>query len=265
MNKLPNEFYRFRGWPPTGLNRTKDLLEKAAFYCAGPRDFDDIHDCQLGAFRTGSKGDLDRWLANDMAGIPELMRKYQLSSITDIRAVDEMDPKEVTTLRKCNSKHERRHKRILCFSSAWDNELMWTFYSDHHRGLCLCFDTRDKFFRDAQPVQYSNSLTALQCRRDGETSFDISLSRKSTAWRFQSEWRIVLDGDQPKHVTFPKLSLKSIILGYRFPDAQFTELEQCVRRGGYSLDIVRVERLYQSYKLAVRPICRIDSNYISSD
>ena len=34
---------------------------------------------------------------------------------------------------------------VLCFSRSWHNPVLWSHYSDKHRGICLGFDVADSF------------------------------------------------------------------------------------------------------------------------
>ena len=35
-----------------------------------------------------------------------------------------------------------RTKGILCFSRTWDNPVLWSHYSEKHRGICLTFNVK---------------------------------------------------------------------------------------------------------------------------
>ena len=74
--------------------------------------------------------------------------------------------------------------------------------------------------------------------------------RKSTAWEFQQEWRLMLPGDKPKQVAFPKHTLKEVVLGYRFKERDFAELKAILIRGGYQVEFSRIERVSGSFNLA---------------
>ena len=94
MSGRPKQLFRFRTWPKAGRNYTRELLEDGAFYCSGPREFDDPHDSQLGAEATGSHLDIDRWIRLDMSDIPALMRKYKLSNFTQLNEQTVADPED---------------------------------------------------------------------------------------------------------------------------------------------------------------------------
>ncbi len=35
---------------------------------------------------------------------------------------------------------------VICFSSNYDNILMWSHYANNHKGICIEFDLNDSFF-----------------------------------------------------------------------------------------------------------------------
>ena len=107
-----------------------------------------------------------------------------------------------------------------------NNELMWATYANYHRGICLGFDASDPFFEGIQPVQYVDApTTETITSKASETLLDPWSLCKSKAWEFQKEWRLVLPGDEPKRVGFPKEALKVVVLGYRFTEHDYARLK----------------------------------------
>lgn len=257
MNNLPKQLFRFRTWPATEKNYTQEILEGGAFYCSAPREFDDPHDSQLGAHATGSHRDIDRWLLHDMEGVPNLLRKYKLSSITELSSQVVTDPEDQKILTAATRRRARHHTHVLCLSGDCKNELMWAFYANNHRGICLCFDTSHKFFSDAKPVLYTHSPADVAHMVGSESPIDHLAFCKSLAWQFQKEWRLVFPGDEPKKVQFPKESLTAVILGYRFPEPLFDGLKQILIKSGYRAEIFQVERIPNTYELGLINLGRV--------
>jgi len=193
-----------------------------------------------------------------MADIPALMRKYKLSSLTQLNEQTVTGPEDRKILAAIARRNARRHTRVLCLSGEWANELMWAFYADNHRGLCLCFNTEHEFFQNAKPVLYTHSPVDVEHLVDSQAEVDHVAYCKSLAWQFQKEWRIVFPGDEPNKVKFPRESLSAVILGYRFPGPQFDGLKQVLINGGYRVEVLRAERIPQTYELGLINIGRID-------
>jgi len=249
VNSIPKQLFQFKTWPATGKSRTQEMLEEGAFYCSGPREFDDPHDSQLGAHVTGSHLDIDRWLLHDMEGIPNLLRKNKMGSITQLSSQALTDLEDRKVLAAATRRRARHHTRVLCLSGDLKSELMWAFYANSHEGICLCFDTSHEFFRDLKPVLYTHSPADVAHMVGSESPIDHLAFCKSLAWQFQKEWRLVFPGDEPKKVQFPKESLTAIILGYRFPELLFEGLKQILIKGNYRVEIMRAERIPNTYEL----------------
>ena len=257
MNKIPEILSRYRSWTSalrkdgnggvTERNYTKESLENRTFHFSSPRDFDDLHDSLLGPHATGSPLDIDRFILHHK-DLFALMRERGLGSITQLDTLkDEAAQKVFAPL----AGHEaRRHSRVLCFAEEMDNELMWAGYADYHRGICLGFDTSDPFFSGIQRVQYLDAPSAdTDSSNSPANQVDPWSLRKSKAWEFQKEWRLVLPGDEPKRVEFPKHALKAVVLGYRFRERDFDELKAVLIRGGYRVQVFRIERVTDSSRL----------------
>ncbi|MCI0747725.1 MAG: DUF2971 domain-containing protein [Verrucomicrobia subdivision 3 bacterium] len=258
MNKIPKILFRYRSWTSalrkdgngtvTERNYTKESLENGTFHFSSPRDFDDLHDSLLGPHATGSPLDIDRFILHHK-DLFALMRERGLGSITQLDTLkDEAAQKVFAPL----AGHEaRRHSRVLCFAEEMNNELMWATYANYHRGICLGFDASDPFFAGIQPVQYVDAPTAeVIASKASGTLIDPWSLCKSKAWEFQKEWRLVLPGDEPKRVGFPKEALKVVVLGYRFTERDFAALKEVLIEGGYRVQIFRIERVPGTFELA---------------
>jgi hypothetical protein len=85
---------------------------------------------------------------------------------------------------------------IGCFSTIRDNVLMFSHYADHHRGLCVGFDTRklvksmetpkEHLRADIRPVWYFSVMPRL----DIKTEPAICATCKHDIWRYEKEYRL---------------------------------------------------------------------------
>jgi hypothetical protein len=56
-----------------------------------------------------------------------------------------------------------RRYRIYCLSARPDSQLMWGHYAEHHRGVCLEFDTHTPDFCSAAEVTYNATYPIFFC------------------------------------------------------------------------------------------------------
>lgn len=249
--RRPASLFKYRPWLPqaqrqpdgsfAAVNYTQALLQEACFYCQGPRDFDDPHDSHTGAVPTGSDQDIDRFVLEDMASAISAMRRSGLTSLTQLGTVQ--TPEADAALHQQSGRAARRNYRILCLSASCDSELMWSFYADYHRGICLEFDASAPCFDGAEEVRYAESPPATRPDRFRPPHEDAL--EKSLAWQHQNEWRLFSDSE---HRPFSKSALKRVILGYRFPEGAFGSLQQILAAGEYKVEIAQMQRVPNSYR-----------------
>jgi hypothetical protein len=128
------------------------------------------------------------------------------------------------------------HIGIICLSEKRDNLLMWSHYSNSHRGLVLGYDSNHLFFSDMKPpykVDYVKERKVIDLStppdsQERESQIQSLLYVKSEDWIYEQEWRYVLRLDDAniledkttggRYLKLPKDVLKEVILGYRVDD-----------------------------------------------
>lgn len=105
-----------------------------------------------------------------------------------------------------NRRVQADNNKITCFSENNRSLLMWAYYANNHKGVCLKFnlDHDPNLKKHCYKVNYTDQLTDSQY-------FDMYF-QKSTQWFHEQEWRIVCDTTQE---FIPIHSLEGIILGCR--------------------------------------------------
>lgn len=92
-----------------------------------------------------------------------------------------------------------KNRGIISFSATWRNPLLWSHYSDKHRGICLCFEVP------------KNHLTKIIYKRERVLRIDNLtedyipkvLATKFKHWSYEKEYRaffplegkIIIDGN----------------------------------------------------------------------
>lgn len=101
--------------------------------------------------------------------------------------------------------------RVSCFTEKDNSLLMWSYYANSDRGLCLGFETSKDagLFNNCFKVTYTDIFES--------NHNNISLFTKSMEWQHEKEWRIVVDKDTD-YIKTP--SLKSVCLGPRIMERE---------------------------------------------
>jgi hypothetical protein len=131
---------------------------------------------------------------------------------------------------------------LICFSEIPDNFLMWSHYTDGHKGIVVGFNARAKFFRQGgnlMPVVYRSERVAAAFTSEGlefVESTDSLMRTKSLDWSYEKEWRqmfsisecqrVHLDGGKVFYFqSLPPRAISSVTLGARCT----ATLQQAVR------------------------------------
>ena len=98
------------------------------------------------------------------------------------------------------SKQYKENTKLLCLTTSNTNNSMWANYANEHKGICIKYDTQ-KFGRDLMdncfPVFYDNSNFTDEVEIESLSEMEKKLHiktflKKSTDWRCEDEWRVIL-------------------------------------------------------------------------
>ncbi len=87
-----------------------------------------------------------------------------------------------------------REVPVCCFSATRESILMWSYYADGHKGLCVHFDSLEPApFAAAQLVVYQDEYPLVQVpvQSDGAALFTLAFLTKSKAWKHEREYRLI--------------------------------------------------------------------------
>jgi hypothetical protein len=147
-----------------------------------------------------------------------------------------------------------RKVRIYCLSVIGDSTLMWSHYSQNHRGICLEFDTNNPLIQKARPCRYRNQYPEWPDLPLGLAEVFLA---KAMDWSYEREFRLFgsssdspakLDGD---FVRLPDGALTAIILGCQ--SHHHAEVYELVKQFAPGLPIKQMVRIPHRYKLSIEP------------
>lgn len=201
MNKIPKVLYKYRDW---GLKFNKSILENFEIYFSSPSQFNDPFDSTIP-------------VRYDLLSKSEIIKKsYELLKDEDpflsrkaIRSESKSRLKSGYYKNKKSQKEfqiEYRNKNFGIFSLSSDpkNIIMWSHYSNSHKGFCVGFDTEklleyihskfqhdgpiidlyDVIYQAEYPIFDPKNLTA-------ENFAEEPLRVKSSSWKYESEYRLI--------------------------------------------------------------------------
>lgn len=255
---LPESLFKHRKVTKLSI----DAFEKDCIWLAEPSSCNDPYECQLtyspadlvdgvvshmttsqlressGVFRGMSDAQIEALRTSGsfvqaVQGV--LINHFQAGNKVDERLEDEIQK----VYRSILSGHVERVRNsfVFCsFSTRSDSMLMWSHYSDQHKGFCLEYSVEEicriPLLRGALlPVEYRDHMVDMteqmvaQARSNATVNIlNIGL-RKASDWSYEDEWRLIFPSEimPPQLIGIPKV--KRVLLGARF-DPNETLLNQ---------------------------------------
>lgn len=236
----PKYLYRYRPFN----DFSKDILTKNQLWFSFPEDFNDPFDCKV----VFNKSDINK---SDLRSYIKLIYKdyrQHPSTIINLNLRRDIQLSEDKFIHKYVSKFEdengrvklfediakliefyNRHLKILCLSEKNDDVLMWSHYSDSHRGICLKFDyeiIKKQFGKYSKTVNYKQFYPSFKeankiARRANYKDPYLFALVKSDHWEYEKEWRIIIGPKEEGFVEnfdnqnylFPPEMLTGVIFG----------------------------------------------------
>jgi hypothetical protein len=102
-----------------------------------------------------------------MAATSLAMKAARLTSLTQMRGSTHPDVQ--SALSGLAGRQARRRCFVLSLSAVGDDDVMWSFYADEHRGICLELDGKNACFADifcgSCQTRTGRSLFSRRCVR----------------------------------------------------------------------------------------------------
>jgi len=166
--------------------------------------------------------------------------------------------------------------RIFCLSEINNNLLMWSHYSEKHRGVVIeleGIDALDSAWLAAQPMTYQSSPPMLATIPEwikiitGQQSIDLlSLfpkyaCTKTPEWAYEKEWRVVSfkrKGETGHYTDYPfnPQELRSVYLGCDIPDDDANDIISLLKYDLSHVKVYRAKKLNRERKLSFKIIER---------
>jgi hypothetical protein len=142
QNQYPQHLYRFRKLD----EQFNGILENSAMWFSKPEFFNDPFDCKTNLEHNYAKDLVINWFIKHGMSFSEAEDSY--SSVTK---------QQLRDIVKSNLDKAIAESYVCCFAEEKDNLLMWSHYTDSHKGACLKFDiTEDpEFFLTPIHINYS--------------------------------------------------------------------------------------------------------------
>jgi hypothetical protein len=158
---------------------------------------------------------------------------------------------------------------ILSLAGVNDHTLLWSHYSDSHKGFCVELDAHslarqlfdlsrtDKEFIDLHRIEYAEELPEVLPSNDEDQDWERHISilkTKSKVWEYEDEWRFFWFQKTalPKYIE--KETIRRVIIGCQMPLQHRTDLIALVELNLPTTEIWEATRSHTEFKLQFRPV-----------
>lgn len=217
MSKLIYKYYRINEY-------LFDLLISNQLYFSSIKQFNDPYDCHFSFKEIPTYEHFDIFLKQFIT--KEENRQFYLD-------LYKKNPEKCMSPIFDAMKARLDYSGICCFAKKKENFLMWSHYSDSHRGVCLGFDYDEltKQFGQYDNVEYENEPYFFDITNISK-SIEKAILRKSTDWKYEEEVRFLMERN--KACGFNMTSLREINFGLKSPTRQMVSIMYLVNKLGYA-------------------------------
>lgn len=228
---VPKVLYKYRSWSEPNHRR---LITHNEIFFASPRRFNDPFDCRVMTVVEGSKEQMKQYfdglIKKYSPDINREQRKKEVRERVRNHVKTRNDPEKREKYEDSLREHTFNYFGIFSMSACNDNILLWSHYSDSHKGICVGIDTTilHKYIMKNRVLLTKQRLVSLFQVKYQEEYPDISIIKrttsdpdmlndslkiKSTDWKYEQEYRLVLTNGTDYPLKIPQEATTSVYLG----------------------------------------------------
>lgn len=146
---------------------------------------------------------------------------------------------------------------ILSLTSKKDNLLMWSHYSNSHKGFCVGLDKYHLWNLVGGmlgPIIYQTEFPTVGLFDENGPGLTRLIMTKSTEWEYEDEYRITKMFAAKQIFQFPNEAVLEIILGYRMPDEEKDLIVKLAKGKFPNVKLFESKMSLEKFKLDMIPI-----------
>jgi hypothetical protein len=195
--KHPKTIYKFRDW---NNSHHKRILENNELYIPSVNELNDPFDCLINYdYSEIEKEGLSERVVKMY--FEEFGEKISELGYTREKLINNTDKNTKLTLLNLKKDidnsfvgNRKKHFGVVSFSEIWDILLMWSHYSNSHKGFCVGFNTKkiieSNFFQSGCKIFYPKNYPKVNpFDSDVKKIVDMFFS-KSEDWKHEKEYRM---------------------------------------------------------------------------
>lgn len=296
-------FYKYQSFDTKG--HTFENLKNNQLFLSNLSTVNDPFDCKMNFFLRGRKEEwlkyfkrnkIDRKKAENI--LKDNLNRGWFEQQGFYISFDPTNEKYRT--QQNNSFHGDFHLESLplisCFTELNDNILMWSHYSDYHRGICICIKAK-KVLNDYIVVldsRLKGNFSKVNYQEDIPRPFNMldfeerqihindGFIAKFSKWEYEKEWRLIVNTDEVKKnnirrepngkilgglMNYDKHDLEGVVFGLKASFENAESVCNIIRKEyldkGIGVNLYQAKEVRGKYALQIVPIDNID-DYLAS-
>jgi len=129
---------------------------------------------------------------------------------------------------------EKGQLRLCSLSKIRDNQLMWSHYTNGHRGVAIGLRIDDNQYT-VRPIQY-NGLVSIRNQDFNDQSATEILSHKLVVWNYEEEVRVFV-----RNRNFIDITIEEVITGLAMSKIDFGFVKELVEKINPDIRIIRAD------------------------
>jgi hypothetical protein len=250
----PPFLYKYRKFD----ERTISIIVNHAIYFAHADQFNDPFDCRIRFTYEGTDEAWESFLRKTPKGFPDLT-PLQIKKIIERKKHDfSLRGERTLEIIEDTVRKWRLSEVGICSLSADPAQiLMWSHYSDSHRGCCLEFSTKQNYFETALQVDYPETYPNFNYFNKTQNEMEFLkalLLTKSKLWAYEQEWRMLEFEGSQKIYPFEPRDLTGIIFGYWMNPDHNKLIQRLVQKFDPPVRLYQAVPLQREFKMEIIPI-----------
>jgi hypothetical protein len=238
--------YKYRSFSSKGL---AEIFERNEIYFSCPTQFNDPFDCNPNVVIHRNRDKFRKWMRRVIKEREPTWDKYKINQL--LNNSDNVRRFKSKSFQRDLFKNFTSGLGVLSLSEKCNDILMWSHYSDSHKGICIEFDSKDEtsVFWENYKVKYEEeyptvNVMELEHIEEWLKTFTV----KALHWEYEAERRILKTQDKggPGNYKFRPEQLKSVILGACISDENKEKVHEWVQDYPASIQIKQA-KLNENY------------------
>lgn len=139
--------------------------------------------------------------------------------------------------------NQKQHTFICSLSKTYQNGLMWSFYANEHKGVCIELEPNTSV-KDWHLIDVDYVPNIAMIGKESAT-VDNVLSKKSSQWSYEQEVRFIRTvdaSDKSNRKRYMRVKILRIFLGIRMAPKDKRLITRLIKSVAPTIDVVEMKR-----------------------